>query len=395
MTRGPWHCQRPAVYLDHWVWVSMARAAKGRPEQPVHARVLDACRQAAADGVAFPLSSTHYLELQRTKDPRQRYDVAEVMATISFCRALRSRRDLVKHQMKTALHEQVGRPTFRPAPQEVLGRGVGWAFMGVEIPLRLSGPGGTLTDTDVPGLSSWLRLASQYGEYCFLAGPKDKDLDDLRGRGYRPEKVEASSRSRVDFEKHLVTSLAAEPVSARELRVYLICRELVHEYLDSFNELSAEYGITFGRHFGFDSDKPSAGRGKMMAFAEAVPTLKVAVDLKFGLFRDKNRSWTLNHLADIDAVAVAAPYCRVVVPDADTASRARQTKAADALGTIVTANLKELLNVLPPLAAEARLMGGDPTGWDDIGPGTGFSRETPPQLRQDRSATRGLSERGG
>ena len=94
-SRGPWHSQRPAVYHDHWVWVSMARAAKGRPEQPIHAQVLDACRRAAGDGVAFPLSSTHYLELQRTKDPRQRFDVADVMAPISFCRTLRSRRDLV------------------------------------------------------------------------------------------------------------------------------------------------------------------------------------------------------------------------------------------------------------------------------------------------------------
>lgn len=372
----------------------MARAAKGRPEQPVHARVLDAARQAAADGVAFPLSSTHYFELQRTKDPRQRYDVAEVMATVSFCRALRSTRDLVKHQMKCVLHEQVGRPTFRPAPQEVLGRGVGWAMMGAEIPLRVSGPGGILTDADIPGLSSWLRLASQYGEYCFLAGPKDQDLDDLRSRGYRPEIAEASSHSRVDFEKHLVTSLAAEPVSARELRVYLVCRELVHEYLDPFNELSAEYGISLGRHLGFDAEKPGAGRGKMMAFAEAVPTLKVAVDLKLGLFRDQNRTWTLNHLSDIDAVAVAAPYCRVVVPDSDTASRARQTKTADGLGTLVTANLEELLEVLPDLAAEARLLGGDPTGWDDIGPGSGFNTKMPPQLMQDRSATKGISVRG-
>ncbi len=132
----------------------MARAAKGRPQQPVHSQVLDACSQAAADGVAFPLSSTHYLELMRTKDPRQRFDVADVMAPVSLCRTLLSRGDLVKHQIKTAFHEQVGRPTFRPKPIEVLGRGVGWAFTGAEVPLRVSGPEGILTDADIPGLSA-------------------------------------------------------------------------------------------------------------------------------------------------------------------------------------------------------------------------------------------------
>lgn len=379
-SRGPWHCERPAAYLDQWLWVSMARAAKGRPELPIHTQVLDACRQAAGVGVAFPLPSTHYQELQRTKDPRQRFDVADVMAPISFCRTLRDRQDLVKHQIKTAFHDQIGRPAFRPTPPEVLGRGVGWAFAGAEIPLRVSGPKGGLTDADVPGLSAWVRQASQYGEYNFLAGPKDEDLDELRKRGYRPEIAQASSHSRVGFEKHLVSSLEAEPVSARELRVYLVCRELVHEYLDLFNEVSAEHGISLGRHLGFDTDMPGAGRAKMMRFAEAVPTLKVAVDLKYGLYRDKNRTWTLNHLSDIDAVAVAAPYCRVVVPDSDTASRAKQTKTAEALGTVITASLEELLDLLPELAAEAKNLGGDPTGWDDVGPGIGFNTRMPPPL---------------
>ncbi len=379
-SQGPWHCQRPAVYLDHWVWISMARAARGRPQQPIHAQLLDTCRRAAADGVAFPLSSTHYFELQRTKDPRQRFDVAEVMAPISFCRTIRRRRDLVKHQIKTAFHEQVGRPAFRPAPIEVLGRGVGWAMAGAEIPLRVSGPAGVMTETDMPGLSAWLRLASQYGEYNFLAGPRDEDIEELRNRGYRPEATEESSRSRVDFERHLASSLAEEPVSARELRVYLVCRELVHEYLGPLNEVCAEYGISLGRHLGFDPDTPGAGRAKMMEFAESVPTLKVAVDLKYGLYRDTRRTWTLNHLSDIDAVAVAAPYCRVVVPDTDTASRAKQTKAAEALGTVITASLEEVLDLLPGLSTEAAALGGDPTGWDDIGPGIGFNTAMPPAL---------------
>jgi len=355
---GRWHLNRPAVYLDQWVWVSLTRAAKRRPQQPSHALLLDACHAAAADGVAFPLSSTHYFELQRTKDPRQRFDVADVMAPISSWRTLRSRRDLVKHQMRTVLHEQLGRPAFRPAPVKVLGRGVAWAFMGGEMPLRVSGPDDPVTEDEQPGLAAVLRAASQYAEYHFLAGPRDEDVEALRALGYRPEVTAASSQSRLDFETFLATSLTTAPVSARELRVYLVARELVHEYLEPFNELTAEYRISLGRDLGFDPEVPGAGRAKMMGFAEAVPTLKLSVDLKYGLFRDQNRTWTLNHLSDVDAVAVAAPYCRVVVTDADVASRARHTKAAQNLGTVITADVEEVLNLLPALAAEARQIGG-------------------------------------
>jgi hypothetical protein len=61
----------------------------------------------------------------------------------------------------------------------------------------------------------------------------------------------------------------------------------------------------------------------------------------------------------------------VVVPAPDTASRTRQTKAADSLETIVTARLEELLG----LASEARPFRGDPTGWDDVRPGIGVQHD--------------------
>jgi hypothetical protein len=380
MTRGRWHLERPAVYLDHWVWVSLARAAKGRPEQPSHAVLLDACRQAAVDGVAFPLSSTHYLELHKTNNERQRFEVAAVMAQLSNCRTLRLRGDLVRHQMRTAFHELFGRPAFRPAPQDVLGRGAAWAFTGAHLPLRIYGPDGVIGESELPGISQTLRAANQYAEFLLLAGPRDNEVEQLRQRGYRPESVAESSASRVEFERFLTGSLAENPVSANELRVYVAARELVHEYFDIFTDLIAEYRINLRRDLGFDDDVPGSGRGKLMALGEAIPTLKIAVDLKYGLFRDTTRTWSLNHVSDVDAVAEATPYCRVVVTDADVAARARQTNAAAQLGTIITASIDELLDLLPALATEARYLGGDATGWDEVGPGVGFNIEMPQPL---------------
>jgi hypothetical protein len=92
---------------------------------------------------------------------------------------------------------------------------------------------------------------------------------------------------------------------------------LLHEYLDPFTELLAEYRLSVSRVLGLDPDKPKVGRKAMLRFSDAVPTLRIAVDTKFGLFRDESRSWSLNHMYDVDAVAVAAPYCRVVVADKD------------------------------------------------------------------------------
>jgi hypothetical protein len=248
------------------------------------------------------------------------------------------------------------------------------------MPLQVKGPDGVIGAEELPGLPAFLRAANQYAEFQILAGPRDEEVEQLRLRGYRPETAAASTQSRVEFEVFLTQWLSNQPVSAHELRVYLIARELAHEYLDPFNELVAEYRISLARDLDFDDAAPGAGRAKMMTFAEAAPTLKVAVDLKYGLFRDASRNWTKNHLADVDAVAVAAPYCRVVVTDADVAARARQTKASDGLSTTITASVDDLLELLPELSSEARRLGGDATGWDEVGPGVGFNTAFPSPL---------------
>jgi hypothetical protein len=124
------HPARPCVYLDQWVWIRLARASKGGPQEAFDVRVLAAVQDAAEDGVAFPLSTTHYIETSKITNPRQRLGLARTMASISHCRTLRARKVLLRHQMLYAMHLTFGRPAFRPQPPEVLGTGIRWAFDG-------------------------------------------------------------------------------------------------------------------------------------------------------------------------------------------------------------------------------------------------------------------------
>src|SRR6266699_3701718 len=111
------HPVRPCVYLDQWVWIRLARAANAEPREASDLRVLAAVRDAAADGVAFPISATHYIETSKITSPRQRFDLARTMASISPCRTLRARKVLLR-QMLHAMHLAFGRPTFRPHAPE-------------------------------------------------------------------------------------------------------------------------------------------------------------------------------------------------------------------------------------------------------------------------------------
>ena len=91
------------MYLDQWVWIRLAKAAKGEPREASDLQVLAAVRDAAAEGVAFPLSATHHIETSKVTSPRQRLDLALTMASVSHCRTLRARKVLLRHQMLHAM----------------------------------------------------------------------------------------------------------------------------------------------------------------------------------------------------------------------------------------------------------------------------------------------------
>lgn len=366
----------------------MARALVGRPRVAGDDEVLEAIRAASAAGVAFHLSATHYEETLRITDPNQRRDLATVMAIVSEMRTIRNQTDLVRHQFLCALHETVGRPTFRPAPIEPLGVGAYWAFRGQHAFLRVIDAEGRVDET---ADGEWLRRINQYAEAALLAGPTDEDVAFLAEDGYvDPRSHETAPGNRLAWEQLLEERLAEErrPAPA-ELRVWLLARELSHEYLDLLNALFAEYRLSLSAISpvadGVDSRK------RIVAFVERVPTLRISADMKLEVFRDSNRRWSWNMLRDIDALSLAIPYCDVVVTDRDAAALAHRTQAPNRHSTIVTSRLGELVEMLADLTTAASSIVEDRNGWNQVAPGSLFELTSPtPLTAEDVAAGRAV-----
>ena len=371
-----WHTHMPAVYLDQWVWIRFARVIGREPERRSDVAVLEAVAAAAERGVVFPLSATHYEETARVLDPRQRVALAAVMAPISQLRTLRSQGDLVRHQLLVAMHEMVGRPAFRPSPPEVLGVGVHWAFRGIKAQVRVLDASGQIQDVD----PSWLRHASQFFEAQILAGPGDHEIEGLRRIGYiSTREVEERPGNRLAWERAFAEKLKDESPSRAELRVWLLARELMHEYSDLLDRVLREYRLTFAAIAGSSNEK--ASRRRAVEFAERIPTLRIAADMKLEVFRNPGRGWSLNMLRDIDALSVALPYCRAVIADRDAAALVQRSSAPRRYGSVVTHELSQIPELLEDLAAEASAsIESDRAGWDAVGPGEGFRYDQPERL---------------
>ena len=361
------------MYLDQWVWIRLAKAAKGQPREASDMQVLAAVQDAAAAGVAFPLSATHHIETSKRANPQQRLDIARTMASVSHCRTLRARKILLRHQMLRAMHLTFGRPAFRPEAPEVLGTGFRWAFEGEPGPMVLRGPDGLVDPSTITGMPEFLRKANQLAEMMILAGPGDAEVSLLRREyGYRPEAMTEVEASRLEWEASYVDVLASHPASRAELRVRLQARELLHEHLAMYQALIGEYRINLSREIGYDPGRPNVSRRRMVAFADAIPSLRIAVDLKVELFRNPAKPWSMNAIHDIDALSMAMPYCHVVVPDSEMADLLSRSDAGSRHGTKIITKLSALPGVLPELAGKAQDATGDQTGWDWAGPWDGY-----------------------
>jgi len=375
---------RPSAYLDQWVWIRLARAAIGKPDASGDADLLKALIEAADAGVAFPLSWTHYIETASIKSERQRRDLANVMASISHFRTIRSRRDLLRNQLLIAMHERFGRPTFRPDNLESLGVGVHWAFGGVEKVLQVHDAGGEIIDPEEFPREMRIR-ATQGFAYQVMAGPRDDEIQLLRERyGYRPEATSDAGRSRLEWEREFVDLLVdTPPKDPAELRVWIQAREVLHENLELLVGVSQEYGLSIRRLTGgFGEDNPEQRRQFISEFFDLLPSVQVAVDLKLAVHRNNQRGWAQNDLYDTDAMSIAVPYCAVVVADKAAADALRRAKADQRHGTLITGKLEEFAGVLPEMVEHARTL-PDPSGWEEFAPGVGFHPATPDGLLEE------------
>lgn len=371
---------RPTIYLDQWVWIRLARAAEGKPDGADASRLLESLLEASDAGVAFPLSWTHYIETDRIKNLHQRRELAQVVASISHFRTIRWRRDLLRNQLLVAMHEQFGRPTFRPATLDPLGLGVHWAFQGVEGIFEVHDSAGDRIELEQ--FPPEMRIRATQGFECqVLAGPADGEERTMREQyGWRPEAGTEVGNGRLQWEQQFVELLATTPPKdPAELRVWIQAREVVHENLELLEETFKEYGLPLRRLTGGFGDDPEQRRTFISGFFDRMPSLRVAVDLKLAVHRNNQRGWKKNDIYDIDAMSIAVPYCDVVVADKATADALNRPSVREHHDTLVYANPLDLFDVLPQMIESAREL-PDSTGWEKYSPGVGFNPLTPDQV---------------
>jgi len=233
----------------------------------------------------------------------------------------------------------------------LLGPTFGWAF----------GMRGGLTIRDADDNDSAASMREMVGDREFerimaeanltlergmLAGPPDEELPTLRAMGYAPEKTHEMTEERAQQERELAARLDADDRWRRgRLRDVIGASELTHEWIDQITRAVLARGTNIGEVVRQD-------RALMRTFADGMPSSRVAISLKTRYHRDGRHQWTANDIHDIDALAMAVPYCDAVFTDKAARNALAASREIRPLGTFLPRRPLELADWIGGLHSE-------------------------------------------
>ncbi|WP_284744165.1 hypothetical protein [Amycolatopsis sp. RTGN1] len=286
----------------------------------------DVLRSAAAAGeVLVPLTAAAYLEVGRISSPRQRTNLADVIAEISGFVSIAGQPVLIEHQLRTALAERLGGPLPAPVPVFGLGNPFGVAEQKAFVLRRKPGGAQQLPAALVREIETAGRVI---GEYLVLRGPVPTDLPALDALGHRPEDLAKFEAAWVGREAEFAAMLADGRANRDRLGDIVHARYLYWELGPRLPAALQPYGLDVGGFF-------AKGKDWVCALLDDIPSAAVTITLSDKGFWNSYKKWTGNDIRDADAVSAAIPYCDVVMTDKYVAAQLAKSPAVARHRTLV------------------------------------------------------------
>lgn len=342
-----------AVYLDLNHFINLAKYAHGHRAFRHYAGLMSAVLRAQTDGRAvFPLSTVHYVEMAGIPDLGRRGDVAEVMETVTKFVSLLDRSTLASLELREVIRARLGMPPSGHR-YELLGTGVLRAFGKVGGLRVYDDAGEDVTDAARSAAPDPVEFDRR-----FAKAERDLDRAALSGvlaaeYGSQPPALSSATsdlavatRSRLDFETDFIEILQDpqhRQFRTERLRDAVSARELTHEWLDAFNAELHSVGASM-------EDVMGGGHENALAFAESMPSTRVAISMKSSYHRNPQRSWSMNDVHDIDAASAAVAYCDAVFTDKhvwNAVTTARELQPMQTLMPRKPEQLAEWLDQIP------------------------------------------------
>ena len=308
------------VYLDQRDWITLARQYYGRTDDKEIADVLAFVREASSAGiVSFPLSSVHYEETWRQRDPGRRQRLGAFMAEISHFHTIADAPSLLEAEVHTSLCEMVGlKPTNRPRP---FGLGVAHAFNTDKLSLFAAADAERHVIAQIGAEALF-----EFREAALLVGPPER----LPANGIALPTRKFAQRQ-LDFERETAQKLQGWGHNSDRAHRLVLAQES-QDIVELVNDEAAGSRIDMWSYI--------SSRRTLTEFMLSLAAKGAICRLRMSAHEDPRFRWHIGDLNDMTALGTAAGYCDVVVAEKRWGSILRRHAAH--LHAKVTSNLREM-----------------------------------------------------
>lgn len=289
------------VYLDQNKWIDLARAAHGRPDGARFVDALDAARAAVEAGRArFVLCGARYMENLQRRDLESRTRLGRVMIELSRFETLAPPSVIVPAELDQALHAEFGRPVDPTFPA-IFGFGAAHAFGQSSLAYTTPPEAATLP----PNVrAAFEREATIMSETAALIGPPDNFMPEVR------DVIQARpfSREYAAAENELSQRLAAQGYGRGERLTDAVTATVLRDIREPLYDALRRAPVTEDEFF-------ALGREGFKRLIGRLPSRRVTVEMRRARHANPQKRWEPNDLNDVSALAIAVPYCDVVVTE--------------------------------------------------------------------------------
>lgn len=321
------------VYLDQMKWIDLARAETGHALGAATVEPLATFKRAAADGRArFPLSAAHYFETGKQHDLRRRTTLASTMMGLASMLRIAPSHVIVPWEIRQALIEVLDLPAS-VAPLDLFGSGVAHALASPTLRytapteyegMQLPPPIRRHLEKAIEPRFEELMLASSTpegvpDEMRLVLGDMKSLTDDrfVSGQNHVAREIDNLDRGRLD-DVMLGTAIA--------------------DIIDPLRAAAQELGVSL--------DDDIFDRGRMGTLIDHMPSRWVEMMLRRQRQANPEKAWHGNDLNDVTALAIAVPYCDVVVTERSWSAMLNAARVPQRFGTLVTPRLQDVVDLL-------------------------------------------------
>lgn len=323
------------VYLDQWVWITLAGAQTGKVQSQEWNDALVAVRWAAKHGMAsFPLSRAHYLETKHMPRDDQRETIGKLMLEISRGHRMTGYTDeLARAEFVVALSRHLGRRI--PGQQDarsVFGTGLGFVYGARVVGRIVRTDGQSLTDEELE-MATWLEaMGNDCAELYILCGPPhDEDVP-----GYDPLADRLSAGEFVDLQEDQAQRFVQNSTSEHKASV-LAAAEWC-QLAPMVVEILGNVGMPPESIFG--------SREIMETLMEDMPATYTGLQMRTLQHQNPQRKWTRNDYYDLDSLSVSGIHCDIVCTERHWADILHRTQLPSKYNTKVLSTPRDLVVAL-------------------------------------------------